>query len=204
MSLRYSRRCDSTHANTNVGLVETLVGLIPSGGGCKEMLYRWTVDAKDYDDRLSGALKVFEIIGMAKTASSPIKARSLRMFLQRDHYCMNRDRLLVESKTRALELADGYIPPEESKFIALGTTGLEAMQEMINQMESKGITTPHDLVVANKLAWILSGGDRSAGEVMSENDVLELEREAFIALCKTPATIARIDHMLTKGKPLRN
>jgi len=198
--------CDAllAHANTNVGLVETLVGLIPSGGGCKEMLYRWTVDAKDDDDRLSGALKVFEIIGMAKTATSPIKARSLRMFLQRDHYCMNRDRLLVESKTRALELADGYVAPEESKFIALGTTGLEAMQEMINQMESKGITTPHDLVVANKLAWIVSGGDRSAGEVMSENDVLELEREAFIALCKTPATIARIDHMLTNGKPLRN
>ncbi len=195
------------HANTNVGLVETLVGLIPSGGGCKEMLRRWTEQAEqDKDDaaRLRGALKVFEIIGMAKTASSPILARSLKMFQDNDRYCMNRDRLLSEGKVRALALADEYQPPVEITYTALGEPGFAAMQEVLQGLDAKGITRPHDLVVATKLAWILSGGDRSAGEIMSEEDVLKLEREAFIALCDTSATVDRIEYMLTQGKALRN
>ncbi len=199
-------QCDAlvAHANINVGLVETLVGLVPSGGGCKEMLRRWTEAETDDNARLHGTLKVFETIGMAKTASSPILARPLRMFLECDRYCMNRDRLLAVGKARALELANDYTPPVETAFTALGPGAKQAMQEILDRLDAQGITTPHDLVVADKLAWILGGGDRASGEPMSEDDLLKLEREAFIALCDTPATVARIEYMLAQGRPLRN
>lgn len=192
------------HANTNVGLVETLVGLVPSGGGCKEMLHRWTRDAHDIDALLKGALKVFELIGMGKTASSPIEAKPYRMFEERDRFSMNRDRLLTEAKSLALELTKDYAPPEEPAFTALGTKGMDAMQAMLDALDAKGIITPHDRVVGGQLARILCGGDRREGETMGEEDVLALEREAFIALCETPATVARIEHMLDRGRPLRN
>lgn len=192
------------HANTSMGLVETLVGLVPSGGGCKEMLHRWTRDANDVDGVHQGALKVFELIGMGKTASSPIEAIPLRMFEDSDRFSMNRDRLLPEAKARALMLAENYVPPKEPAFTALGTRGLDTMQAMLDRLDAKGIATPHDRVVGKHLARVLCGGERKEGEKMSEQDVLALEREAFLALCDTPATVARIEHMLTKGRPLRN
>jgi 3-hydroxyacyl-CoA dehydrogenase len=192
------------HANTNMGLVEILVGLVPSGGGCKEMLHRWTRDASGTDGVLDGALKVFELIGAGKTAASPIEAKPLRMFEDRDRYSMNRDRLLPEAKARALTLAENYAPPEEPAFTALGTKGLDAMQAILDGLDAGGIATPHDRVVGKHLARVLCGGERKEGEKMSEQDVLALEREAFIALCETPATVARIEHMLAKGRPLRN
>jgi 3-hydroxyacyl-CoA dehydrogenase len=192
------------HANCNVGLVEPMVGLVPSGGGCKEMLHRWTVDAKNDTDYLQGAIKVFEIIGMCRTATSPIAARPLKMLLDRDRYCMNRDSLLAEGKARALELAENYAPPAQAQFRALGATGRQPMHEMLDRLEAKGIAMPHDLVVSRQLARVLCGGDRSMGEAMSEDDVLDLEREAFITLCDTSATVDRIAHMLTRGRPLRN
>jgi 3-hydroxyacyl-CoA dehydrogenase len=198
--------CDAlqAHANTNVGLVETLVGLIPSGGGCKEMLHRWTRDADDIDARLEGALEVFAIIGMGKTAASPMEARPLRLFEEHDRFSMNRDRLLAAAKSRALEMAGDYTPPRPPQFTALGVRGMDAMQAMLDRLNEKGITTPHDLVVGKHLARVLCGGDRREGESMSEEDVCALEREAFISLCDTPATVSRIEHTLTQGKPLRN
>ncbi len=198
--------CDAlvAHANCNIGLVEPMVGLIPSGGGCKEMLHRWTADAKNDIDYSKGAIKVFEIIGMAKTATSPMVARPLKMFMDCDRYCMNRDRLLAEGKARALELAAGYTPPVPTEFRALGEIGLGPMYEMLDHLEGKGIAMPHDLVVSRQLAWVLCGGDRPTGEAMSENDVLRLEREAFVRLCDTSATVDRIGHMLARGKALRN
>ena len=126
------------------------------------------------------------------------------MFLDRDRYCMNRDRLLAQGKARALELVEDYAPPAQAKFRALGATGIELMHEMLDCLEAKGIAMPHDLVVSRQLARVLCGGDRSAGEVMTEDDVLDLEREAFINLCDTSATVDRISHMLTRGNPLRN
>lgn len=192
------------HANTSMGLVETLVGLVPAGGGCKEMLRRWTRDASDTDGVLEGALKVFEVIGMGKTATSPIEAKPLRMFEDRDRFSMNRDRLLPEAKARALTLAENYVPPKEPAFTALGTRGLDAMQAMLDRLDARGIATPHDQVVGKYLARVLCGGERKEGEKMSEQDVLALEREAFLALCDTPATVARIEHMLAEGRPLRN
>ncbi len=192
------------HANTVLGLVETLVGLIPSGGGCKEMLHRWTEDASNPEEVLAGALKVFEIIGMGKTGSSPVEAKPLRFFLDRDRSTMNRDRLLGEAKAYALELADNYAPPSAPSFVALGTAGKEAMQTMLDELDKKGIITPHDKVVGRHLAWLLTGGDREAGTALSEDELYALEREAFVALADTEATVARVAHMLENGRPLRN
>ena len=198
--------CDAlqAHANTNMGLVETLVGLIPSGGGCKEMLHRWTRDASNSDAKLKGALEVFAIIGMGKTAASPMEARPLRLFEDHDRFSMNRDRLLAEAKARALDMVKDYRPRQPPRFSALGIKGMDAMQTLLDELNAKGITTPHDLVVGKHLAHVLCGGDRPAGESVSEEEICALEREAFIALCDTPGTVARIEHMLAKGRPLRN
>ncbi len=198
--------CDAlqAHANTNMGLVETLVGLVPSGGGCKQMLHRWTREQMDLDGALDGALEAFSILGMGKTAASPLEARPLRLFQDHDHFSMNRDRLLAEARSLALGLAKSYTPPEKPVFTALGRRGLSAMEAILDELEEKGIATPHDLVVGRNLARVLCGGDRKEGEKVSEDDLLALEREAFIALCDTPQTVARIEHMLTAGRPLRN
>jgi 3-hydroxyacyl-CoA dehydrogenase len=198
--------CDAlqAHANTTMGLVETLVGLVPSGGGCKQMLHRWTREAKGADDSLKGALEAFAIVGMGKTAASPLEAKPLRLFDDRDGFCMNRNRLLAKAKARALDLVKNYAPPEKLSFTALGAKGLEAMEAMLGELDKKGITKPHDLVVGRHLARVLCGGDRREGETLSEEDLLGLEREAFIALCDTPSTVARIEHMLSTGRPLRN
>jgi 3-hydroxyacyl-CoA dehydrogenase len=198
--------CDAlqVHANTSMGLVETLVGLVPSGGGCKQMLRRWTRDAKGTEGRIRGALQAFAIVGMGKTASSPLEAKPLRFFADHDGLSMNRDRLLAEAKRRALDLAKGYARPDEPSFTALGAKGMDAMEAMLDELDGKGITRPHDLVVGRRLARVLCGGDGKEGETLSEDDLLALEREAFIALCNTAETVARIEHMLSTGRPLRN
>lgn len=198
--------CDAlqAHSNSVMGQVETLVGLVPSGGGCKELLRRWCADAQDNDAIVAGALKVFELVGMGKTASSPIEGTPYRFFLPRDRSTMNRDRLLAEAKQRVIEMARGYAPPEKSGVPAAGPEGLRAMQELLVKLDERGITTPHDQVVGEHLAKVLSGGSASAGTMVSDDDLCALEREAFISLLRTPATIARIEHMLSEGRPLRN
>ncbi len=198
--------CDAlqVHANTTVGLVETLVGVVPSGGGCKAMLHRWTQDARDADEAQSGALRVFDLIGKARTAVSPQEARPLRLMRDRDRVTMNRDRLLTEGKALALALADGYAPPAPPAFIALGREGMAVMDAVLDDLVAKGIALPHDVVVSRALARLLCGGDAQRGTSVSEDDLLALERETFIDLASTAATVARIEHMLETGRPLRN
>jgi 3-hydroxyacyl-CoA dehydrogenase len=168
---------------------ETLVGLVPSGGGCKELLHRWCADAEDADGIAAGALRVFELIGMGKTAASPMEGEPYRFFLPRDRSTMNRDRLLGEARKRALEMAPDYAPPAKTGIPAAGPQGRRAMQELLDKLDARGITTPHDLVVGAHLAEVLCGGSASA---------------AFLALAGTPATVARIEHILSEGRPLRN
>jgi 3-hydroxyacyl-CoA dehydrogenase len=198
--------CDAlqAHANTVMGLVETLVGLVPSGGGCKELLRRWCTDAKDTDAVVAGALRVFELVGMGKTATSPIEAEPYRFFLSRDRSTMNRDRLLGEAKKRVIEMAASYTPPAKTGVPAAGPAGRQAMQALLEKLDERGITTPHDLVVGEHLAKVLCGGGAPEGEIVSDEDLCALEREAFLALAATPATVARIEHMLSEGRPLRN
>jgi 3-hydroxyacyl-CoA dehydrogenase len=192
--------CDGvqTHANTTLGLVETLVGLIPSGGGCKEMLSRWR-DGQEEMPGVSAARSVFRAIATGRMASSPEQARPWRFLLDRDRATMNRDRLLGDARDFALELAKSYRPPPPRRFEALGRDGLEAMLDQL-----KRTATAHDHVVGARLARVLSGGDRTAGDPLSEDDILALEREAFLHLAGTPATLARIEHMMDQGRPIRN
>jgi 3-hydroxyacyl-CoA dehydrogenase len=168
------------------------------------LLHRWCADAKDADAIVAGALRVFELIGMGKTATSPIEAEPYRFFLPRDRSTMNRDRLLGEAKARVIEMARNYTPPAKAGVPAAGPAGRQAMQELLEKLDERGITTPHDRVVAEHLSEVLCGGGAPAGENVSDEDLCALEREAFIALAGTPATVARIEHMLSDGRPLRN
>jgi len=198
--------CDAlqAHANTVMGQVETLVGLVPSGGGCKELLRRWCGDGSDAEELVAGAVRVFELIGMGKTAASPVEGHPYRFFLSRDRSTMNRDRLLGEAKKHAMELARNYSPPAKTGVAVAGPAGRQAMLELLEKLSRRGITTPHDLVVGEHLAQVLSGGGAAAGEKLGDEDLCALERDAFIALAGTSATLARIEHMLGEGRRLRN
>ena len=197
--------CDAmvAHANTTLGQVETLVGVIPGGGGAKELFSRWR-DAPDQPPGVAAAATAFRLVGTGRTAGSPEEARPLRYMLDRDRAVMNRDRLLAEARARALELAEDYSAPPPPSFAALGQAGYDAIQAVMDGLEAKGIATPHDHVVGGQLARILCGGDRAAGTPVTEDEVFALEREAFLHLAGTEATRARIRHMLEHGRPLRN
>ena len=196
--------CDAVQANVNCtfGLVETLVGLVPGGGGCKELLRRWT--SPPDADPVAGALRVFEFIGMGKTATSPEQALPMRFLRERDRSTMNRDRLLAEAKSLALALTGGYAPSGAPALRAVGEPGREAMLALLERLRTKGIATSHDEAVGKALADVLCGGNRAAGEALEEVEVHALEREAFIRLAHTAATRARIEALLTTGRPLRN
>ena len=192
------------HANVVVGLVEPIVGLVPAGGGCKEMLLRWTGDSADEAARTAGALRVFELIGMSRTAASPELARPLRLLRDTDRVTMNRDRLLADARASALDLADGYEPPAVASISAPGAPAYDSMCAMLDAMATKGVALAHDVAVSRRLARVLAGGDAPAGALIDEEALFALEREAFLALAQTPQTGARIAHMLDRGRPLRN
>lgn len=197
--------CDAVvaHSNVTLGQVETLVGLIPGGGGAKEILSRWR-DKPDEPPGVAAAVAAFRLVGTGRTASSPEEARPLRLMLPHDQAVMNRDRLLAAARDRALALASGFTPRPAPRFAALGAAGYDAIQKVLDGLREKGIATPHDQVVGGQLARILCGGDKAAGEPVSEAEVFALEREAFLHLAGTEATLARIRHMLEHGRPLRN
>ena len=192
------------HANAALGLVEPIVGLVPAGGGCKEMLWRWTKDAQDDASRVACALRTFEMIGMGRIATSPELARPMRLLRLQDRTTMNRDRLLVDAKSTAVELAEGYEPPSPPTIVAPGGPAYDAMCDRLGTMVGKGIASPHDVVVSRQLARILAGGNARAGHPIDENELLALEREAFMNLAHTSETMARIVHMLDRGRSLRN
>jgi len=190
------------HANSVTGLVETLVGVVPGGGGVKEMLYRWS---ERKGDTTKGAWEAFMNIGYGKTAKSPLEAEPLAMFRTGiDAFVMNRDRLLATAIDAALEMAPAY---EVSHRESLNIAGRDVWQEMIVWLEKardKGYLTPHDVTTGTQIAMIVTGGDVDAGIELSEQDIFDLERKAFITLAQTPQTRARIEHMLSFGSPLRN
>ena len=192
------------HANVVVGLVEPLVGLVPSGGGCKELLLRWTEGDLDEAAHVAGAVRVFELIGMGRTATSPQLARPLRLLRAKDRSTMNRDRLLADAKATAMELCDGYEPPVAPAIVAPGPAAYDAMCAMLDDLAERGIALSHDLVVSRALASVLAGGGARAGQSIDEEELFGLEREAFVTLARTPETGARIVHMLDRGRPLRN
>lgn len=191
-------------AETYMGLPETGLGLVPAWGGCKEMLLRHIKNEKRYQGPMPPVMQVFETVGMATVSKSAAEAKSLLFLRGSDGITMNRDRLLADAKARALELSEGYSPPEMESLSLPGPTGAAAIELAVQDYRKSGRATPHDAVVAGYLARVLSGGDTDLTETVTEDDIRALEREAFTTLIKHPDTLARVEHMLETGKPLRN
>jgi 3-hydroxyacyl-CoA dehydrogenase len=202
-------------AESYMGLVEAGVGLIPGGGGSKEMLIRANEHAAGGEDLdLFHALKpVFEALAMAKVGTSAEECRDLGFLRRDDGVSMNRDRLVADAKEVALSLVrNGYNPPaanwregaQTTQIKVLGEQFLAGAKLAIHMLLRGGYASEHDAHVARKLANILAGGPLSAPQLVSEQYVLDLEREAFVSLCGEKKTQARIAHTLKTGKPLRN
>lgn len=194
-------------AETYMGLVEFGVGVIPGGGGTKEFALRASDEYKD-DQIVQNALKDrFLTIGMAKVSTSAVEAAELG-YLQKDKYSitMNRSRLLADAKAKAIELAEaGYTQPVRRKDIkVLGKQGLGIVYAGANSMYSGNFISEHDKKISEKLGWVLCGGDLSSPTEVTEQYLLDLEREAFLSLCTERKTLERIQSIVTKGKPLRN
>jgi len=190
------------HANSVTGLVESLVGVVPGGGGVKEMLYRWYEHTGDID---KAAWNAFMNIGYGKTARSPLEAMPLAMFREGvDGYVMNRDRLLDTAMSAVRELSAGYKAASRAPLAMPGREVWTEMSDWLQKAHSKGHLTPHDVTTGTQIAMIVTGGDIDAGVELEENDLFALERKAFITLGQTDQTRARIEFMLEHGSPLRN
>ena len=181
-------------AESYLGLVEVGVGLIPAGGGTKEMLLRL------------GAQKAFETIGFGKTSTSAPDARRLGYLRDVDAWSMNRDRLVLDAKQQAMRrVQDGYLPIERRTAIAVGGDATRAVLDLgVHLAWRAGRISDHDAVIGRKISWILAGGALPHGGNMSEDQLLDLEREAFLSLCGEPKTLERIQYTLKTGKTLRN
>jgi 3-hydroxyacyl-CoA dehydrogenase len=193
------------HAETYMGLVETGVGIVPAWGGCKEMLIRHTPGPRDPNGPMPGVMAAFQQISMAKVSKSAADAKDMKYLRPSDGITMNRDRLLADAKVLALKLvADGYKPPEPTQLRLPGPTARAALRLAIDGFALQGIALPHDVVVANHLANVLSGGATDMQDVIEEEQILGLEKSAFMALVKSGPTLARMETILATGKPLRN
>jgi 3-hydroxyacyl-CoA dehydrogenase len=198
--------CDAVeaHAETYMGLVEVGVGLVPGWGGCKEMLARASANPKRPGGPMPPVIKAFETISVATVAKSAVEAKDHLYLRADDGVVMNRERVLAAAKQRALCLAESYTPPEVGEISLPGATAEAAMKMAVDGFRKLGKATPHDEVVAGALARVLSGGDTDFTESLSEDAILKLERSAFMSLIRHPGTLARMEHMLETGKPLRN
>lgn len=202
------------HAETYTGLVEVGVGLIPGWGGCKEMILRFQARQRAQhnkmwfspaNDPMSATRQAFETIGLAKVAKSAAEAKAIGYFRDSDDITMNRDRLLYDAKQKALALAKDYKAPEPVEDIRLaGPTGKYALDMAVGDLRKSGKATPYDVVVSGHLAAVLAGGETDITEPITEQDLLDLERREFAHLLREEGTMARIEHMLDKGRPLRN
>jgi 3-hydroxyacyl-CoA dehydrogenase len=198
--------CDGVqaHMESYLGLVEPGVGVIPAWGGCTRMLARLAADPKRPKGPMPPTSKAFETISVATVAKSAEEAREHGFLQARDRVTMNRERVLAEAKAFALELAEDYRPPEPAGYVLPGPAGKAALDLAVESYRHQGKTTPHDLAVADRLATVLSGGAADPTETCTEEDLLALERRAFMQLIRTEPTLARIEHMLETGQPLRN
>ncbi len=181
-------------AETYIGLVETGVGLIPAGGGCKELLLR-----------LKDPRRVFELVGYAKVSTSADEAKKLGLLNRIDRVSMNPERLIGDAKELALMLAKDYSPAAPRTDIKVaGENGIAMLKLGAWSAHKAGYITHYDLEIAGKLAHVLCGGPLTGEQTVSEQYLLDLEREAFLSLCGNPKTQQRMAHMLQTGKPLRN
>ena len=193
----------ASHTNIVVGLVETIVGLIPAGGGCKEMLARWLDTEEAKKDPNYASLKVFDIIGYGKTATSPTEAVPMKYLMPEDKKIMNRNSLLEVSKKILMDNKN-FKAPEENKFNLPGKAVLGDMNKILNKLYNDKVILDHGVTVAKELAHVLSGGDTTIDKTLTEDDLFKLELDAFMRLIETQKTQDRIKHTLATGKPLVN
>jgi len=194
-------------AESYIGLVEVGVGLIPGGGGTKEMLARAVAGLPSiHADLLPFVQRVFETIGFATVSTSAADARRLGFLDEADRVTMNRERLMADAKALALErVSDGYQRPQPRTAIAAGGEGLLAALKLgIHLAWRAGRISDHDAVVGRALANVLAGGSLPNQTLVGEQYILDLEREAFLKLCGERKTLERIQHTLKTGRPLRN
>jgi 3-hydroxyacyl-CoA dehydrogenase len=193
----------ASHTNIVVGLVETIVGLIPAGGGCKEMLARWLTTDEAKADPNYASLKVFDIIGYGKTATSPTEAIPMKYLMPENKKIMNRNSLLEVSKKILMDNKN-FKAPEENKFNLPGKAVLGDMNKILDKLYNDKVILDHGVTVAKELANVLSGGDTTIDKTLTEDDLFKLELDAFMRLIETQKTQDRIKHTLATGKPLVN
>jgi len=190
-----------------MGLVETGVGLIPGGGGNKELYLNYLKGLPEgvKPDIQEAAIKTFETIALAKTSTSAQEAKELNILTAEDQISINQDHLLYDAKKLVLTLSEsGYRPPVKKKVPVTGETGYAALLLGAESLKLSGAISEHDMKIAKKLAFVIAGGRVPFGAEVTEEYLLNLEREAFLSLVSEPKSQARMQHMLVKGKPLRN
>jgi len=192
-----------SHTNIVMGLVETIVGLVPAGGGCKELLWRWTQSNQAKNDPDFAPLKVFDIIGYAKTASSPQEAKPL-LFLDSNHeVIINRNNLLSSARAFIKHNKD-FSPPDQCTFRLSGEQVRKKMKKILEDLYDSKKILDHGMEVGKELAYVLSGGDTDLSKEISEDQMYKLELNSFMKLIETEKTQNRIIHTLKTGKPLIN
>ena len=192
------------HAELYTGLVECGVGLIPGWGGNGEMLDRWRNAPGMPKGPMPAVAKVFETVSTATVSKSAQQAKELMFLRPADGITMNRDRLLHDAKQKALSLVEGYTPPEPPTFRLPGESGHVGLNMAAEGFRKRGMATDYDMAVSDSLATVLSGGDFDYVDKVSEADLLTLERQEFMRRVRDKRTMARVEHMLETGKPLRN
>ena len=192
-----------SHTNIVMGLVETLVGLVPAGGGCKEVLWRWLQTEEAKKDPDFAPLKVFNIIGYATTATSPIEAEPLKFLRPEDKKIMNRNSLF-ESSRKIIDENKDFKSPQNCKFNLSGKPLKEKMIKILEKLYNEKVIMDHGMQVGKELANVLSGGDTNINKTLTEDDLYKLELDSFMRLIETKETQERIKYTLKTGKPLIN
>ncbi len=192
-----------SHTNIVMGLVETLVGLVPAGGGCKELLWRWSQTPEARKDPDFAPMKVFNIIGYATTATSTVEAEPLKFLRPEDKKVMNRNSLFQISK-KIIEENKDFKPPSENFYNLPGKPLKEKMIKVLEKLYNEKIILDHGLEVGKELATVLSGGETTIDHKLSEDDIYKLELNSFMRLIENKKTQDRIRHTLSTGKPLVN
>ncbi|MBK7739509.1 MAG: enoyl-CoA hydratase/isomerase family protein [Saprospiraceae bacterium] len=199
--------CDATAvaAESYIGLVEVGVGLLPGGGGTKEFAVRASDSFFEGDVQIPRLIERFKTIAMASVATSAVEAYDLGYLNEKDFIVMYQPEAIYRAKQKVIQLSGDYVPPiERDDILVLGRTGLGALYAAAHSLKLGNYASDHDILIAKKIAYVLCGGDLSSPQNVSEQYLLDIEREAFLSLCGEQKTLERISHMLEKGKPLRN
>lgn len=195
----------NAHSEVYMGLVEVGVGIVPGWGGVKEMVFRHLKNNKRPGGPMPALMEAFQTIGLAKVSTSAKEAKELLFLGDKNSITMNRKRLIPDAKKQALLLSQNYTPPsKEEKVYLPGKTAKVAFHLAIDDFRKSGKITEHDVVVSKELADVISGGDTDILEPISEKHIMDLELKAISKLFREPKSLDRMEHMLTKGKPLRN